>query len=262
MTQQQRIEPKELIETARAMAGSLIQKWKDAEYSFEHDCKSSLECYSVCPVECGQPEERCEHRCMVRRAKHTMEANFNSLFDKLSEVSYAFGTDFDNLCVEVGLARTRQDKKHGGSEHDDTHDYQFWTGIVRDLLRDSYVSDELHYEGLNPDAFREGMIEIAATSMAAIEYRDRRARRGLDRQAVRPDMTKGQFQDLLVRLISLKECAEVETDVFNRLYGSEHPSELFAWCEDNDITWAESPDTGTGIRKITFKWPDEEGHEI
>lgn len=72
------------------------------------------------------------------------------------------------IMVEACEERIRQDKKWGGSEHDDLHSTHDWYDFIR-----SQVSENEPFRH-NRTEFRRRMVKVAALAMAAIESFDRR----------------------------------------------------------------------------------------
>lgn len=69
--------------------------------------------------------------------------------------------------VGVVLAeRNRQDQQWGGPEHDDTHDFEYWCGAIRERVRER---DEGELEMLDTAAEAKLLIQTAALALAALE---------------------------------------------------------------------------------------------
>jgi len=131
-----------------------------------------------------------EFKVMAIRAHslHSGEAAEETAFDDVQECTYGFCRERYRLygealtlpaeplsrfahglvglpvLIEVCIERVRQDAKHGGPAHDDTHSRKDWTGFIEERL--SGLPDK------DPD-YRVNMIEIAALAIAAVESRDR-----------------------------------------------------------------------------------------
>lgn len=69
-----------------------------------------------------------------------------------------------HILAEVQAERNRQDAKHGGPAHDDTHSPEDWCTII------DYLMEEEPKTGAEQ---RFLFIQIAATALAAIESHDR-----------------------------------------------------------------------------------------
>lgn len=74
----------------------------------------------------------------------------------------------DKILGEVFIERERQDRIHGGPQHDDLHTPDEWIEMTRSLLNESTL-----WVGKDMRAYRAKMLQIAAICVAAIESHDR-----------------------------------------------------------------------------------------
>ena len=87
--------------------------------------------------------------------------------------NFTFTDDLGAIFKQIETERGKQDREHGGPDHDDLHHYNDWTAIlVRHLglaAGDEAEVDEARW--------RKQMIRIAALACAAVESHDRREER-------------------------------------------------------------------------------------
>ena len=71
---------------------------------------------------------------------------------------------------EIVAERGRQNEKHGGPQHDDTHSIYDWVLFMRGRLCDAAEARGAAAAGIR----RRKLIQVAALAVAAIESMDRR----------------------------------------------------------------------------------------
>ena len=85
-----------------------------------------------------------------------------------------------DVYADIRAERERQDAKHGGPEHDDTHTVWEWKHFRE--LWEHRVTDMLasRHEGVyEPEDARIALVQIAALAVAQIEALGRKHRRGV-----------------------------------------------------------------------------------
>lgn len=86
----------------------------------------------------------------------------------------------ESIFQEIRLEREHQDKKWGGSEHDNEHGAYDWAAFITYYLGKSvelFVNEVGQPQG-KLLMFRYNMVKIAALAIAAIEAVDRKLNRG------------------------------------------------------------------------------------
>jgi hypothetical protein len=69
----------------------------------------------------------------------------------------------DKIFEEIKFEREKQDKKYGGSSHDDEHNENDWIAFIIKQLGKSLTQ-----------TFRYQMIRVAALAISAIQWTDRK----------------------------------------------------------------------------------------
>lgn len=100
--------------------------------------------------------------CRERIRMHVALVGVFSLFDVLPDR----GLHGLKIVIEVCRERARQDEKHGGPAHDDTHTLNDWRRYITVRL------PTVHYVPNKEN--RKDLIEIAALAVAAVESLDRK----------------------------------------------------------------------------------------
>jgi hypothetical protein len=80
----------------------------------------------------------------------------------------------EDLWLAILEVRHRQDERHGGPEHDDTHSRRDWVSLITRYLGKA----DRHAEELSVMAYQDAMLNVAALAIAAIESVDRIASKG------------------------------------------------------------------------------------
>jgi hypothetical protein len=96
----------------------------------------------------------------------------------MSQESFETPQSRAGIFREIEQERRRQDKKHGGPDHDDQNTAHDWIAFVTYFLGLSIRGEERW--SFNNATYRQAMVKIAALAVAAIEWCDRRTARSAE----------------------------------------------------------------------------------
>lgn len=79
------------------------------------------------------------------------------------------------IYLEIAEERVKQDEQWGGPEHDDEHTAFEWLGIITHYLGRALIDDQF--------MSRKAMIQVAALTVAAVEWIDRKVVSAFEEEA-------------------------------------------------------------------------------